>query len=559
MTTHKNSSVLLGIQARSKMMEGVNLLANAVKTTLGPRGRNVAIKNPWGGPPRMTKDGVTVANHIEDTDDSDINIGIQIVREAAAKTAKLAGDGTTTATVLAQKFIQEGYKLLTAGYSPIDLGRGMKAAEGRVVDLLRSRSLSIENDEQILSVGTLACNGDKHIGALLVEAVQNVGQDGVITLAHSDFPKSHLEIIRGCQISKGWSSVYFMNQPNETCLLENPYILIWNEKIPVFKPFANLVSAVKDTGRSLLIICDEIDGEGLAMLIANRHAVKTCPVNAPYSGEKRTELLKDIAAITGARYLSMASGIKPEKITLDMLGQADRCVIDEISTLIVNGQGNPEECQVRAQQVRDSIEKCQDASTREYLDKRLGSLDTGIASLRVGAPTEVERLELYDRVEDAINAVKAAFKEGISPGGGFALLKAAQTLEANRESIFKQEAPLDHSRAGWIAGFDIVLAGIEQPCFQILINAGFDPSEKLFSYYMCEAEVNYSSFGFDSSTGNEVNLLLEGIIDPTFVITTALKDAISVSSMIMTTEAIVGTGKMPDRSSLMNGLPGMGM
>jgi chaperonin GroEL len=332
-----------------------------------------------------------------------------------------------------------------------------------------------------------------------------------------------------------------------------------NEKIPVFKPFANLVSAVKDAGRSLLIICDEIDGEGLAMLIANRHAVKTCPVNAPYSGEKRTELLKDIAAITGARYLSMASGIKPEKITLDMLGQADRCVIDEISTLIVNGQGNPEECQVRAQQVRDSIEKCPDASTREYLDKRLGSLDTGIASLRVGAPTEVERLELYDRVEDAINAVKAAFKEGISPGGGFALLKAAQTLEANRESIFKQDAPLDHSRAGWIAGFDIVLEGIKRPCFQILINAGFDPSEKLFSYYMREAEVNYSSFGFDSSTGNEVNLLLEGIIDPTFVITTALKDSISVSSMIMTTEAIVGTGKMPDRSSLMNGLPGMGM
>lgn len=551
-----NSEILLGEVARSKMIQGVNVLADAVKITLGPRGRNVAIKNPWGGPPRMTKDGVTVANHIEDTLDSNINLGIQIVREAAAKTAKVAGDGTTTATVLAQTLIIEGYKLLTAGYNPIDIGRGMRAAEDCIINLLKDRSLEVGNDEQILAVGTLACNGNKHIGSLLVEAIRQVGRDGVITLSHSDFSATDLEVIQGCQISKGWASVYFMNQPNETCVLENPYILIWNEKMPVFRPFSNIVSLVKDTGRSLLILCDDIDGEGLSMLIANRHLIKNCAVQAPYTGEKRTEVLKDIAAITGARYLSMTSGLKPEKITLDMLGQADRCIINEQSTLIVNGKANVNECQARCKQVRESIEKCVDSQTREYLDKRLGGLDTGIANLRVGAPTEVERLELYDRVEDAVNAVKSAFKEGISPGGGFALLKAAQTLIKERQSIIEKEAPNNHGRSGWLAGFDSVIKAIKEPCYQILKNAGYDSGETLFGYFQDENS-DSNNVGFDSATGQQVDLLESGIIDPTFVITTALRDAISVSSMIMTTEAIVGTDKAPDRSSLLKNMPGM--
>jgi chaperonin GroEL len=312
---------------------------------------------------------------------------------------------------------------------------------------------------------------------------------------------------------------------------------------------------VKDTGRSLLILCDEIDGEGLSMLIANRNLIKSCAVHAPYSGEKRTEILKDIAAITGARYLSMASGIKPEKITLEMLGQADRCIISEQSTLIINGRGDKGACSIRATTVRESIDKCQDSQTREYLDKRLGGLDTGIANVRVGAATDVERLELYDRVEDAINAVKSAFKEGLSPGGGFALLKAAEDIRKDKK-CYEYLIPTDHSCDGWRVGFEAVLSSVKEPCYQILKNAGYDPSEKLYTYYATQEDKDYSLIGFDSATGKEVHLLDAGIIDPTFVITTALRDAISVSSMILTTEAIVGSDKMPDKSSLMKGITG---
>lgn len=558
-----SKDVILGNIARAKIISGVYLLADAVKTTLGPRGRNVAIRNPWGGPPRMTKDGVTVANHIEDTQDSNINLGIQLVREAATKTAKLAGDGTTTATVLAQEFVRRGNTFLVAGFNPIDIGKGMKAAQEHIINVLKKNSRPVENDDQILSVGTLACNGDRQIGSLLVDAVKAVGREGVITLSHSDLPSSSVDVISGFQINKGWASVYFMNQSNETCLLEDPYILIWDEKVPIFRPFENIVSAVYATGRSLLFLCDEIDGEGLSMLIANRKKVKNCAVVAPYSGEKRTEFLKDVCAITGARYLSMASGLKPEKMTLDMLGQAERCIISDGSTLILNGKGDGASCELRAAEVRGLIEKCSDAETRSYLDKRLGGLQTGIADIKVGAPTEIERLELYDRVEDAINAVKSSFKEGISMGGGFALMLASLSIASSREEILKTQAPSDESREGWIRGFDLIVNGISSPCRQIISNAGFEVSQVLYEYgkkissTVSPSENGLDTYwgGFDSAKGmHSDDLFRDGIIDPTFVITTALKDAVSVSSMIMTTEAIIGAEKIPDQSSLMRGM-----
>lgn len=554
----KSQEVLLGESARSQIIFGVNLLADTVKSTLGPRGRNVAIRNPWGGPPRMTKDGVTVANHIEENNNSNINLGIQLVREAATKTAKVAGDGTTTATVLSQEFIKEGNKLLVAGFNPVDIGKGMRAAQQHVIDYLNENSREVESDDQIKSVATLACNGDDGIGEIIVNAVKAVGRDGVITLSHSDFPESQLDIISGFQISKGWANIYFMNQPNETCLLENAYILIWDEKIPVFRPFENIVSAVHAEGRSLLILCDDIDGEGLSMLIANRHRIKNCAVVAPYSGEKRTEFLKDVAAVTGARYMKMAGGMKPEKITLQMLGQADKCVVRDNSTLIVNGKGNREECLQRAKEVRAAIDKCVDAPTREYLDKRLGGLETGIADIKVGSPTEIERLELYDRVEDAVNAVKSSFKEGISIGGGFALIKASMDIDSRKEKIIAHESPKDESEAGWRKGFELVIKGIQSPCRQIIRNAGFDVDAILYWYNKRVDGEPIFKGGFDSSKGTFVECFYQdGIIDPTFVITTALRDAISVSSMIMTTEAIIGTEKVPDKSALMKGMPGL--
>ncbi|MFC3204627.1 chaperonin GroEL [Aquamicrobium soli] len=511
--------------ARERMLRGVDILANAVKVTLGPKGRNVVIDKSFGAP-RITKDGVTVAKEIE-LEDKFENMGAQMVREVASKTNDLAGDGTTTATVLAQAIVREGAKAVASGMNPMDLKRGIDKAVDAVVAELKANARKITRNDEIAQVGTISANGDAEIGRFLAEAMQKVGNEGVITVEEAKTAETELEVVEGMQFDRGYLSPYFItNQDKMRVELDEPYVLIHEKKLGNLQAMLPVLEAVVQSGKPLLIIAEDVEGEALATLVVNklRGGLKVAAVKAPGFGDRRKAMLEDIAILTGGTAISEDLGIKLENVTLQMLGRAKKVVIEKENTTIVDGAGRKEEIQGRITQIKAQIEETTSDYDREKLQERLAKLAGGVAVIRVGGSTEVEVKEKKDRVDDALHATRAAVEEGILPGGGVALLRAVKALDALTTDNTDQKY-----------GIDIVRRAIEAPARQIAENAGAEGSIIVGKL----REKTDFAWGWNAQTGEYGDLYTQGVIDPAKVVRTALQDAASVAGLLVTTEAMV--------------------
>jgi chaperonin GroEL len=517
--------VKFSTEARERMLRGVDTLANAVKVTLGPKGRNVVIEKSFGAP-RITKDGVTVAKEIE-LEDKFENMGAQMVREVASKTNDLAGDGTTTATVLAQAIVKEGAKSVAAGMNPMDLKRGIDLAVEAIVGDLKARAKKVTSNDEIAQVGTISANGDSEIGRFLAEAMQKVGNEGVITVEEAKSLDTELEVVEGMQFDRGYVSPYFVTNAEKMKVeLEEPYILIHEKKLSGLQTMLPLLEAVVQTGKPLLIVAEDVEGEALATLVVNklRGGLKIAAVKAPGFGDRRKAMMEDIAILSGGTAIAEDLGIKLENVTLNMLGRAKKVVIDKENTIIVNGAGAKKDIEARVAQIKAQIEETTSDYDREKLQERLAKLAGGVAVIRVGGATEVEVKEKKDRVDDALHATRAAVEEGILPGGGVALLRALKALDGVKTANADQKA-----------GVDIVRRAIQVPARQIVQNAGEDGSLVVGKLL----ENSSYNWGFNAATGEYQDLVKAGVIDPAKVVRTALQDAASVASLLITTEALV--------------------
>jgi chaperonin GroEL len=512
-------------EAREKMLRGVDILANAVKVTLGPKGRNVVIEKSFGAP-RITKDGVTVAKEIELSDKFE-NIGAQMVREVASKTSTVAGDGTTTATVLAHAIVREGAKAVAAGMNPMDLKRGVDLAVAAVVEDLKARAKKISTNEEIAQVGTISANGDAEIGRMLAEGMQKVGNEGVITVEEAKTALTELDVVEGMQFDRGYLSPYFVTNAEKMLVeLEDVSILIHEKKLSSLQPLLPILEAVVQSGKPLLIIAEDIEGEALATLVVNklRGGLKVAAVKAPGFGDRRKAMLEDIAVLTAGQTISEDLGIKLENVTLEMLGRAKRVRLEKENTTIINGAGEKQAIEGRVNQIKAQIEETTSDYDREKLQERLAKLAGGVAVIRVGGSTEIEVKERKDRVEDAMHATKAAVEEGIVPGGGVVLLRAKAAV-----------ANLKTDNPDVQAGINIVLKALEAPIRQIAENAGVEGS-------LVVGKVNENesaNFGFNAQTEEFGDMLQAGIVDPAKVVRAALEDAASVAGLLITTEAMV--------------------
>jgi chaperonin GroEL len=531
--------------ARDRMLRGVDILANAVKVTLGPKGRNVVIDKSFGAP-RITKDGVTVAKEIE-LEDKFENMGAQMVREVASKTNDNAGDGTTTATVLAQSIVREGAKYVAAGMNPMDLKRGVDLAVAEAIKDLAARAKKIKDSSEIAQVGTISANGDKSIGAMIAEAMQKVGNEGVITVEEAKSLETELDVVEGMQFDRGYLSPYFItNAEKMVAELEDAYILIHEKKLSSLQAMLPVLEAVVQTGKPLVIIAEDIEGEALATLVVNklRGGLKVAAVKAPGFGDRRKAMLEDIAILTGGQMIAEDLGIKLENVTLQMLGRAKRIRIEKENTTIINGSGAKDDIQGRVAQIKAQIEETTSDYDREKLQERLAKLAGGVAVIRVGGATEVEVKEKKDRVDDALNATRAAVEEGIVPGGGVALLRARAAV-----SKLKSTNPDEQ------AGINIVLKALEAPIRQIVSNAGGEGS-----IVVGKITDNASqTYGFNAQTDEYVDMIDAGIVDPAKVVRTALQDAASVAGLLVTTEAMIAeTPKDKAPPAMPGGGGGMG-
>jgi len=543
--------VKFGSEAREKMLQGVDTLADAVKVTLGPKGRNVVIDKSFGAP-RTTKDGVSVAKEIE-LEDKFENMGAQLIREVASRTNDEAGDGTTTATVLAQAIVREGAKSVAAGMNPMDLKRGIDLAAGAAIEDLKKRAKKVKGSDEIAQVGTISANGESEIGDLISQAMQKVGNEGVITVEEAKSLETELEVVEGMQFDRGYLSPYFItNADKMTTELDDPYILLHEKKLSNLQSMLPILEAVVQSSRPLLIIAEDIEGEALATLVVNklRGGLKIAAVKAPGFGDRRKAMLEDIAVLTGGQVISEDLGIKLETVTLDMLGTSKKVRITKDDTTVVDGAGKKKDIESRVAQIRNQIEETSSDYDREKLQERLAKLAGGVAVLRVGGATEVEVKERKDRVDDALNATRAAVEEGIVPGGGTALLSATKAITAVIDSAENHDQQ---------AGVKIVLRAIQAPIRQIAENAGVEGSIVVGKVL----EGKGVGFGFNAQTEEYGNLVEMGVIDPVKVVRHALQDAASVASLLITTEAMVadkpekggaGAPAMPD----MGGMGGMG-
>ncbi len=534
--------VNFGADARERMLAGVDILANAVKVTLGPKGRNVVIEKSFGAP-RTTKDGVTVAKEIE-LEDKFMNMGAQLIREVASKTNDEAGDGTTTATVLAQAIVREGMKAVSAGRNPMDLRRGIDKAVAAIVDDLKKRSKKVGGSEEIAQVGTISANGDTDIGKFLADAMAKVGNEGVITVEEAKSLETELEVVEGMQFDRGYLSPYFVtNADKMDATLEDPMILLFEKKLSSLQPMLPILEAVVQSQRPLLIIAEDVEGEALATLVVNklRGGLKVAAVKAPGFGDRRKAMLEDIAILTGGQVISEDLGIKLENVSIEMLGKAKKVVVKKEDTTIVDGDGAKKDIEGRIAQIRAQIEETTSDYDKEKLQERLAKLAGGVAVIKVGGATEVEVKERKDRVDDALNATRAAVEEGIVPGGGAALLRAAIKLNAKGDNEDQN------------VGIAIVKKALEAPVRQIAENAGVEGSIVVGKI----RENKDDNFGFNAQAEEYVDLVKAGIIDPVKVVRTALQDAASVAGLIITTEASIA--EAPKKNSPAPAMPGGGM
>jgi chaperonin GroEL len=529
--------------ARERMLRGVDILANAVKVTLGPKGRNVVIEKSFGAP-RITKDGVTVAKEIE-LEDKFENMGAQMLKEVASKTADLAGDGTTTATVLAQAIVREGAKSVAAGANPMDLKRGIDLAVQTVVDDLKTNSKKVAKD-QIAQVGTISANGDEIVGKKIAEAMDKVGSEGVITVEESKTLDFELDVVEGMQFDRGYLSPYFITNADKMIAeLESPYILIHEKKLSGLQAMLPVLEAVVQSGKPLLIIAEDVEGEALATLVVNklRGGLKVAAVKAPGFGDRRKAMLEDIAVLTGGTVISEDLGIKLETVTLDMLGRAKKVTIDKENTTIVDGSGKKADIEARVKQIKAQIEETTSDYDREKLQERLAKLAGGVAVIKVGGASEVEVKERKDRVDDALHATRAAVEEGIVPGGGVALLRASKALESLKSDNEDQKV-----------GIQIVRKALQAPARQIFANAGEDGSVIVGKII----ENSKYAYGYNAQTHEYGDLYAQGVIDPTKVVRAALQDAASVAGLLVTTEAMIADVPKKDAGHS-HGAPGGGM
>ncbi|GAA4110403.1 chaperonin GroEL [Aminobacter aganoensis] len=531
--------------ARERMLRGVNILADAVKVTLGPKGRNVVIDKSFGAP-RITKDGVTVAKEIE-LEDKFENMGAQMVREVASKTNDIAGDGTTTATVLAQAIVQEGHKAVAAGMNPMDLKRGIDLAVAEVVTHLVKSSKKIKTSEEVAQVGTISANGEKEIGSMIAEAMQKVGNEGVITVEEAKTAETELEVVEGMQFDRGYLSPYFVTNPDKMVAdLEDAYILLHEKKLSNLQAMLPVLEAVVQTSKPLLIISEDVEGEALATLVVNklRGGLKIAAVKAPGFGDRRKAMLEDIAILTGGQVISEDLGIKLENVGLNMLGRAKKVSISKENTTIVDGAGKKAEIQGRVAQIKQQIEETTSDYDKEKLQERLAKLAGGVAVIRVGGATEIEVKERKDRVDDALNATRAAVEEGIVPGGGVALLRSSLAIKAAGEN------------SDQAAGINIVRRALQAPARQIASNAGAEAS--IVAGKILENKT--ATFGYNAQTGEYGDMIAFGIVDPVKVVRTALQDAASVAGLLVTTEAMIAEApKKESAGGMPGGMPGGGM
>ncbi len=531
--------------ARERMLRGVNILADAVKVTLGPKGRNVVIDKSFGAP-RITKDGVTVAKEIE-LEDKFENMGAQMVREVASKTNDIAGDGTTTATVLAQSIVQEGHKAVAAGMNPMDLKRGIDLAVADVVATLIKNAKKIKTSEEVAQVGTIAGNGDSSVGSMIAEAMQKVGNEGVITVEEAKTADTELEVVEGMQFDRGYLSPYFVTNADKMVAdLEDAYILLHEKKLSNLQAMLPILEAVVQTSKPLVIISEDVEGEALATLVVNklRGGLKIAAVKAPGFGDRRKAMLEDIAILTGGQVISEDLGIKLENVGLNMLGRAKKVSISKENTTIVDGAGKKAEIQGRVAQIKQQIEETTSDYDKEKLQERLAKLAGGVAVIRVGGATEVEVKEKKDRVDDALNATRAAVEEGIVPGGGVALLRASLTIKATG------------ANSDQTAGISIVRRALQAPARQIASNAGAEASIVAGKIL----ENKGATFGYNAQTGEYGDMIAMGIVDPVKVVRTALQDAASVAGLLVTTEAMIAEAPKKEAAGGMpGGMPGGGM
>jgi len=536
--------VRFSADARDKMVRGIDILNNAVKVTLGPKGRNVVLDKSFGAP-RITKDGVTVAKEIELHDKFE-NMGAQMVREVASKTSDNAGDGTTTATVLATSIMKEGIKLVAAGMNPMDLKRGIDIAVKAVVQDVERRSKKVQSSEEVAQVGTISANGDASIGKMIAEAMQKVGNEGVITVEEAKTAETELDVVEGMQFDRGYLSPYFItNAEKMVAELEDPYILIHEKKLSSLQALLPILEAVVQAGKPLLIIAEDIEGEALATLVVNklRGGLKVAAVKAPGFGDRRKAMLEDIAVLTAGEMIAEDLGIKLENVTLQMLGRAKKVRIEKENTTIIEGAGKKQDIQARIGQIKTQIEETTSDYDREKLQERLAKLAGGVAVIRVGGSTEVEVKEKKDRVDDAMHATKAAVEEGIVPGGGIALLRAKAAI-----------GKLTHENHDVQSGISIVLRALESPIRQIAENAGVEGSIVVSKALASKSP----TFGFDAQTEEYVDMMSAGIVDPAKVVRVALQDAASIAGLLITTEAMVAELPKKEPAPAMPGGGGMG-
>jgi chaperonin GroEL len=535
--------VRFSTDARDRMLRGVEVLANAVKVTLGPKGRNVVLDKSFGAP-RITKDGVTVAKEIE-LEDKFENMGAQMVREVAQKTNDQAGDGTTTATVLAHAIVKEGAKSVAAGMNPMDLKRGIDLAVKAVVEDIKRRSKKVGSSSEVAQVGTISANGDKEVGKMIANAMQKVGNEGVITVEEAKALETEVEIVEGMQFDRGYLSPYFItNAEKMTAELEDPYVLLHEKKLSQLQAMLPVLEAVVQSGKPLLIVAEDIEGEALATLVVNklRGGLKVAAVKAPGFGDRRKAMLEDIAILTGGQLIAEDLGIKLESVTTAMLGRAKKVLIEKEKTTIVDGAGKKKDIEARVGQIKAQIEETTSDYDREKLQERLAKLAGGVAVIKVGGATEIEVKEKKDRVEDALNATRAAVEEGIVPGGGVALLRAKKAI-----------GKLTNGNPDVQAGINIVLKALETPLRQIAENAGVEGSIVVNKILENKSE----TYGFDAQSEEYVDMFDKGIVDPAKVVRAALQDAASVAGLLVTTEAMVA--ELPKDKPAMPAMPGGGM
>ncbi|MDD3328843.1 MAG: chaperonin GroEL [Zoogloea sp.] len=542
--------VKFGDSARSRMVEGINILADAVKVTLGPKGRNVVLERSFGAP-TVTKDGVSVAKEIE-LKDKFANMGAQMVKEVASKTSDIAGDGTTTATVLAQSIVREGMKFVAAGMNPMDLKRGIDKAVVATIEELKKLSKPCSTNKEIAQVGSISANSDSSIGDIIASAMEKVGKEGVITVEDGKSLANELDVVEGMQFDRGYLSPYFINNPDkQVAILDNPFVLLFDKKISNIRDLLPVLEQVAKAGRPLLIIAEDVDGEALATLVVNniRGILKTCAVKAPGFGDRRKAMLEDIAVLTGGQVIAEEVGLTLEKATLEDLGQAKRIEVGKENTTLIDGAGVAERIEARVKQIRVQIEEATSDYDREKLQERVAKLAGGVAVIKVGAATEVEMKEKKARVEDALHATRAAVEEGIVPGGGVALLRARANLSGLKGDNHDQDA-----------GIKIVLRAMEQPLREIVANAGAEAS-----VVVNKVTEGAGNFGYNAATDVYGDMVEMGVLDPTKVTRTALQNAASVAGLMLTTDCMVAelaedkpAGGMPDMGG-MGGMGGMGM